>query len=89
MRLAAMQSPPGLLIQMVTSPLSANSSSLNCSGVTSSSNQLSSAIVPESSRILALPSSSPWFFQCQNFLFFIGILLLFIRVRSTRISASH
>src|SRR5690554_3157698 len=75
MRLAAMQSPPGLLIHTVTSPLSANSSLRNCSGVMSSSNQLSSAIVPESSRILALPSSSLWFFHCQNFLFFITLLL--------------
>ena len=51
--LAAMQSPPGELIQTVTGPLPAKSSSLNIAGVMSSSNQLSSAIVPYSSSTLA------------------------------------
>ena len=71
-----MQSPPGELSQTTTSPFPADSSPLNCSAVTSSSNQLSSAIVPDSSRILGPDPSSPWFFHCQNFLFVICILLL-------------
>ena len=66
--LAAMQSPPGELIHTVTGPLPANSSSRNCAGVISSSNQLSSAIVPYSSSTLAsVPPSSAWFFHAQNF----------------------
>ncbi len=54
----SMQSPPGELIQMVMGPLPAKSSSLNIAGVISSSNQLSSAIVPYSSRTLSADGSS-------------------------------
>ena len=49
---AATQSPPGELIQTVISPLPEFSSSLKSCGVTSSSNQLSSAIVPFRYRVL-------------------------------------
>lgn len=68
--LAATQSPPGLLIQTTTSPSPAKSSSRNICGVTSSSNQLSSAMVPYSSRTLSSAgSASAWLIQFQNFLF--------------------
>ena len=58
------------------SPEPAMSSSLKSCGVTSSSNQLSSAIVPFRNSVLAsgIVSVCAWFFHFQNF--FIGIFLL-------------
>ena len=69
---AATQSPPGLLIHRVMSPVPAFSSSLKRAGVTSSSNQLSSAITPFMNRILSsascpLSKFTAFFFQFQNF----------------------
>src|SRR5699024_7797030 len=85
----ATQSPPGLLIHTVISPEPAISSSLKSCGVTSSSNQLSSAIVPFRNSVLAsgIVSVCAWFFHFQNF--FIGVFLLSVIVgcicKSTRI----
>src|SRR5699024_5858975 len=58
------------------SPLPPISSSLKSCGVTSSSNQLSSAMVPfrNSVRSAGAVSVSAWFFHFQNF--FIGVFLL-------------
>src|SRR5699024_5799378 len=58
------------------SPLPPISSSLKSWGVTSSSNQLSSAMVPfrNSVRSAGAVSASAWFFHFQNF--FIGVFLL-------------
>src|SRR5699024_5113616 len=58
------------------SPLPPISSSLKSWGVTSSSNQLSSAMVPFKNSVLAVGavSVSAWFFHFQNF--FIGVFLL-------------
>src|SRR5699024_12723182 len=58
------------------SPLPPISSSLKSCGVTSSSNQLSSAMVPfrNSVRSAGAVFVSAWFFHFQNF--FIGVFLL-------------
>src|SRR5699024_2217347 len=85
----ATQSPPGLLIHTVISPEPAISSSLKSCGVTSSSNQLSSAIVPFRNSVLAsgIVSVCAWFFHFQHF--FLGVFLLSVIVccicKSTRI----
>ena len=52
--LAAMQSPPGELIHTTMSPSPAFSSSLKSWGVTSSSNQLSDAMVPLRNSVLSV-----------------------------------
>src|SRR5574344_3041393 len=70
--LAAMQSPPGELSQMVIGPLPDKSSSLKSFGVTSSSNHDSDAISPLISRTLSSGVSASFFTssQFQNFLEF-------------------
>ena len=58
--LAATQSPPGELIQTVMFPSPAISSSLKSWGVTSSSNQLSSAMVPFRYSVRSAGAVSVW-----------------------------
>src|SRR5699024_6865080 len=68
-------------IQTVISPLPPISSSLKSCGVMSSSNQLSSAMVPlrNSVRSAGAVSVAAWFFHFQNF--FIGVFLLSVIAR--------
>ena len=89
---AAKQSPPGELIQTVMLPVPSSSSDLKRAGVTSSSNQLSSAITPSRYKVrvsFSFGSGLLFFVHLQNFFCrFIGILLVF-RISRSRIGKLH